>query len=292
MTRQCFIPSVLLLLLLSGWTSSNPPLPGDDAAHDWKRSGKFRHFVKTDLYNHINGGAELFHEFGFEEVFVQRYANGEMEITVEMYRMSDAVASLGIYLMKSGKETPLDSLPVRHSADRYGFIMVRGDWFIQIHNPDGLSAAVPAIKTYAEFWIDHIAESSVSSPVSALPNSRRVEGSVRLFRGPYALESIYTFGSGDILSLKNKVCGVAADYMEESETQVTRLLIPYNGESEALTAFQVLQSHLDPYITVIDTASNTFSFQDYRSEYGVVKRLKGILDIRIHLLRKPRINDQ
>jgi hypothetical protein len=289
-SRNHILFSVFLFILPIGWESPDPPLPGDDVAPGWKRSGRFRHFVESDLYNHIDGGAVLFHEFGFREVFVQRYAKGSSEIIVEMYRMQDATASLGIYLLKAGKESPLDSVAARHSADRFGLVLVRGEWFIQVLNPDGDPAVLPAVRAFIALWVDQIKVSSDSFPGPALPTEGLVDGSIRLFRGPYALESIYTFGSGDILSQDRTICGIAADYIDETGVQTTRLFVPYASDAEARSAYRFLISHLDPYITPLESDSTALIFRDYQSEYGIVKLEKDQLDIRIHLLEKPALD--
>ncbi len=47
--------------------SANPGLiPPDGAAPGWTRAGTQRVYGPGELYNYIDGGAELFLEFGFE----------------------------------------------------------------------------------------------------------------------------------------------------------------------------------------------------------------------------------
>ncbi|HPB73006.1 MAG TPA: hypothetical protein PLX71_08505, partial [Phycicoccus sp.] len=71
-----------------------------------------------DLYNYIDGGAELFLEFGFEACTVQQYKRGADEAVMEVYRMDDPVAARGIYLMKCGVEKPDPAFKERHTADK------------------------------------------------------------------------------------------------------------------------------------------------------------------------------
>ena len=68
--------------------------PKDNFVKGWVKSGQTLRFTKNDLYGHINGGAELFLEFGFNELLVQRYEKGGEEITLEIYILWTALTPL------------------------------------------------------------------------------------------------------------------------------------------------------------------------------------------------------
>jgi hypothetical protein len=78
------------------------PLPPDGFLNTWHREASPRVFEGADLYGHINGGAEVFLELGFDRLDVVRYDADGAAVEVERYRMTDPVAALGIYLMKCG----------------------------------------------------------------------------------------------------------------------------------------------------------------------------------------------
>jgi hypothetical protein len=64
---------VFLVLAMAGsLAAAELVLPGDEFFPGWKRDGKPSVFIKADLFNHIDGGADLFLEFGFERTLVQR----------------------------------------------------------------------------------------------------------------------------------------------------------------------------------------------------------------------------
>jgi hypothetical protein len=81
-------------------------LPDSGFAPGWEKSEALRTFTGQDLFNHIDGGAELFLEFGFVKLSVQAYASGKAELTLNAYEMESSASALGIYLMKMGRETP------------------------------------------------------------------------------------------------------------------------------------------------------------------------------------------
>jgi hypothetical protein len=57
------------------------------------------------LYELINGGAEVYHEYGFRRVLAQEYGDQEQRyIALEIYEMEDPTAAFGIYSLKTGPE--------------------------------------------------------------------------------------------------------------------------------------------------------------------------------------------
>ena len=63
-------------------------------------SGESKLYVGDDLFNLINGGAELYHEFGFAEVLVTEILiQGTDPLKVEIYDMGSPEAAWGIYSM-------------------------------------------------------------------------------------------------------------------------------------------------------------------------------------------------
>jgi len=88
---------IFLLQLVMGlgclWGGAGLPAcdrewPGDEFAPGWRRYQTPMVFSAKDLYGYIDGGAELFFEFGFSELTVQRYRCGERELSLDLYRMT------------------------------------------------------------------------------------------------------------------------------------------------------------------------------------------------------------
>ena len=109
-------------------------VPDNNFEPGWIKSGERLIFYKNDLYGHIDGGAELFLEFGFDRLTVQKYQNGDDEINLEIYQMTEPASALGIYLLKCGREKPHADVKARNTTNPYQMTMVQDDCFIQINN--------------------------------------------------------------------------------------------------------------------------------------------------------------
>jgi len=262
-------------------------LPPDGFAPGWTKADKPRHFQRTDLFNYIDGGAELFLEFGFKELTAQIYANSFLELDLEVYEMESPESALGIYLLKSGRETPVKGLSGRTTGDRFQVTLLRNRWFVHVNNPDGLPDAVPAMTTLARKLLAALPEGPRVSLLDNLPPHNMIKGSERLFRGPYGLQSLYTLGQGDILKLGGKIFGLAADYKTDRGEGFTRLMIAYPDAAAARDAFDFLQKNLDSYLSVVDSFADVFSFKDFKDKYGQAE-LKGTwVEILVDLPAKP-----
>ena len=263
-------------------------IPQDDFASDWKRSGKPSTFIKVDLFNHIDGGAELFIEYGFEKLLVQRYTLGKSELTLEIYEMESPEAALGIYLMKSGPETPVAGIHARNSGEKSQLTILKSKYFVYVNNFDGDARNLPAMVALANIALESIREVPTEGLLGQLPKEAQVGRSQRLIRGPVALQPFYTFGEGDIFQLQGKIFGVLADYRGEGDALYTWLIIPFPDQKQALSVYENLRANLDPYLKILSTRANGFVFVDFKRKYGVVELIGSKLDIRFNLASVPK----
>lgn len=78
-------------------------LPAPNMLQEWSMVDSVRVYEGDDLYQFIDGGADLFLEYGFQRAAAAEYqhASGNT-INLEVYEMSDAGAAFGIYSVRSG----------------------------------------------------------------------------------------------------------------------------------------------------------------------------------------------
>jgi hypothetical protein len=107
MMKKIYIPiliSLALVYLVLGladprWASSSdwktfsfPELPG------WNQSGEIQTFSPKDLFEYINGAADLYLSYDFQELNVAEYRNEKKaSVTIEVYRHKTPIHAFGIY---------------------------------------------------------------------------------------------------------------------------------------------------------------------------------------------------
>lgn len=263
---------ILCVLASPGRAGNLPGLPADGFYPGWHKSDSVQVYHQNDLYGHINGGAELFLEFGFEQLQVQRYSNRpDNQLVLETYKMGSPEAALGIYLMKCGKERPAPEIEARNTFSPFQMMVRKGEWFIIIYNYSGLADNKPVLIELARSFLGQIEEKEVPL-MHLLPQEQKMPGSEIIFRGPYALQSVYTFGEGDVFLQQRRVFGVLADYQTGEQGTVTRFVIPYPDEDRSRLAFAHVKKNLDPYHRVLKSSERKLVFFDYQNKFAQIER--------------------
>ncbi|MEJ2545670.1 MAG: hypothetical protein P8Y99_16525 [Calditrichaceae bacterium] len=262
-------------------------LPENNFIKDWHKSDYQLTFYKNDLYGYIDGGAELFLEFGFDSLLVQDYSNGEADLSLEVYCMENPEAALGIYLMKCGQEASSEAIQARNSTNKYQALVVKSNLYIQLNNFKGNDVAYEVMPAMLNHLLSTIPDSKSIELLSILPDNNKIQDSEKIIRGQYALQPIYTFGEGDILQLEGKKFGVVANYRSENEGEYAQIIIPYLDNDNAQKVLKNLIDNLDPYLRIVEENNNGFVFEDYQKKFGQVKIESNRLIIKIHLVSKP-----
>ncbi len=264
------IPALPLLVALSvSVAPAEGLLPGGEFSPGWSRADETEQFGPSDLYNHINGGAELFLELGFEQLTVARYRAGDDELVAELYRMTDPLAALGIYLSKCHEETPDPALGERHTVGRYQLVLVRGRYLLILDNRSGKEALRPVLRAAAADTAGRLPAHAPVAPFEVLPTADRVPGSLRLIRGPLGLQSVVTLGPGDILQLDGKVA-VSAAYRGGDGGTLARIVVTYDDAAQARAALAHLDEHLDPHLHPVSHSAGRLVYRDWSERFGEV----------------------
>jgi hypothetical protein len=295
---------VLLCLFWSGMGGGVPQLSADQALlppdgflGHWRRAGRPRVFTSGDLYGRIDGGAELFLEFGFEQLTVQNYSGASAgpradpqaaEFQLEIYRMADPIAATGIYLLKCGKESRDAAFSERHTINNYQLTFKRSRYYVVVNNTGGDEKLRPGMVEFARFIAARLPAEEPVALADSLPREGIIPDSVRLARGPYALQAIYTLGEGDILQLHRSITAVAADYQGDSGRK-TLIQIDYPDQAAAAAAFRHLQTNLDSYLKIEARSARKFLFKDYAGEYGLGFASGRRVTVEVHLAARPSL---
>ncbi|MEK6546583.1 MAG: DUF6599 family protein [Nitrospinota bacterium] len=83
-------------------------MPDMLAESQWKSPMDVKCYTGDELFNYMNGGAELYHDYGFKAVCVQDYQKNDNLYTTEVYEMENSQKAFGIYsINREGEHPPL-----------------------------------------------------------------------------------------------------------------------------------------------------------------------------------------
>lgn len=279
------LPLLATALALPCFAAGDPGLlPPDGFLERWKRTGPPKVFEGTALYNHIDGGGEPFLEIGFEACTVQRYASAGAQTVLEVYRMSDETAALGVFLAAGG---PIDlARPGESQSTRTEnqASLRRGRYYVVatcFEARPGLSSDLAAMTAYVG---ERVEPGTPPSVLSLLPRGVPVPGTLRLFRGPVGLQAVATLGEGDLLLQAGKVAGAAADYAAEGGT-TTAIVLAYASPAEASAALAHLRAHLDSLLKPVKWEEGHLVFQDSQGKFGRAAAEGAVLRVTLGLAK-------
>ena len=229
----------LILLLLAGCGSGAVSLggvfPGADALPGWTPVGDVETFSSENLYDLVDGQAESFFAYGFEQVATRSYENVEgTALRVEIWQLATPADAYGLFTASvAGTRVDVgndgDADPGRRLAfwqDRYA---------VQVHARQQVPDA--DLRRFAE------AVSAALPPggerpalVDQLPPEGLVERSVRFFHEEISIQDQLWLGGENLLGLSPQTDGVLARY-DVGGTVVHLLLVQY-PDAEAASAGQ------------------------------------------------------
>ena len=187
-------------------------LPEPDAIQGWSRPDTARIYKGGDLYLFIDGGADLFFEYGFRQALAVEYQNVRGEsINLEIYEMNDPGAAYGIYSLRSGDEaTPL-AIGQGGSAHSYYIMFWKGRYFVSVAASDSTELCRKGLETLARA-IDRNASEQGRKPrvVDLLPKENLLKQ--RYVRGHLGLSTIHPFDTRDLFHSDEGAVGKYKDH--------------------------------------------------------------------------------
>ncbi|MCP4628904.1 MAG: hypothetical protein GY850_36160 [bacterium] len=251
-------------------------LPSNTENSPWRKKGPPAIFKKDRLFEYINGGAEIYFEYGFHQAVNQEYVHGDKSITVDIYEMSNSDAAFGIYSTQRDYKLPALKIGCdgtqfdNHLAfwqDRYVVVVME-------LIPGAVSKGV--LNQFAQKISLQIGKTSdLPKLMGELPKNGMVPRSRILVKGILGLNSQYYLAQENVLELgHSNVEGAIATYRINSKN-AQLLLIQYNSseESQAKDA-RIQQIYAGKYEP--DTA-NPSIYKDKKERFYSVKSVNNFL---------------
>jgi hypothetical protein len=207
-------------------------LPGEAETGGWKEDGLPQVYVGEDLFAYINGGAEIYHEYGFKQVIVQDFLNkNKKSISLEIFEMSNPESAYGMYTFKTnpgGEELALGD--EAQLADYY-MNFWKGKFIITLTGFDEDEGTIKGLQKIARAVETKIKTSGKKPPlVSFLPKNNLLTQSIKYFKGNLGLYNSYPFFARDFFSIDK---GIKGDYREGYSFYI----IKYKNANECKKSF-------------------------------------------------------
>ena len=213
-------------------------LPAAMDLRDWAPSGSPQHYVGEDLYTYIDGGAEIYQEYGFKQVLAQDYRNSAgRSVTLELYEMNTPEAAFGMYTFKAGSKGQAVKIGQTAELDDYYLNAWKGRIVLTVIGFDESAESLAGVQAVAEAAAAKIpAAGSRPELLNRLPEIWRRSPHIKYFVGILGIFNIDDFFRDDIFHFK---AGAASEIDGE-----WLFLFQYAGRAECLSRLGEVQKTL------------------------------------------------
>ncbi len=213
---------------ISGWTFDG-----------WRQDGRAQFYKKDSLFGYIDGGAEIFFQYGFEELSVLRYSGDggagrtdEKSAAIEFYRMSSPADAFGIFSVKrDGGEVTSPRVDAVHWLTETQANLAKGEFFVSIQaegcRADEVEVLAAEVASRIQAPREHPAQ------LSWLPAGGIISRTERYIRGGLAAAEESPLLAQEFWGFQHGTEAVSARY-ESSGTKL--VVIHLQGAAAGLTA--------------------------------------------------------
>jgi hypothetical protein len=188
-------------------------LPAGGAVPGWSRDGETLEFAGEDLFTYIDGGAEIYQEYGFSRVVVQDYKSAAgTSVSLEIFEMASPAAAYGMFTFKRSGRGRILPLGSGAEIEDYYLNFWRGRYLATLTGFDSSAKTVAGLEALAAAVAKGLGEGApVPGLVAALPGEGLRPQSVKYLKGLLGLNNIYPFHTGRGLDFAEAVKGEYAD---------------------------------------------------------------------------------
>ena len=212
------LPVAALIICLLSWpliagempVPTREDLPGSDITRD-------EVFIGGALWGLINGGADLYYEYGFDRMALQEITWQGEKFRLELYRMDSPLAAFGIFSVSRHGCRAGGLVVGGDCQNRYQYQFAAGSYYLSLINYSGNSLAGEL-----SLVIAGIIASRIDGPEYSVPSFFRqlyfsdVVDEIKVFRGR--------------LGLQNTLPSLAAAFESLDDYVVYYLELSENGE--------------------------------------------------------------
>jgi hypothetical protein len=172
-------------------------LPDKIGSGNWIREDEsIQTAAGEELYDLINGGADLYLEYGFQKAAFAVYEGQGKAINVEIYQMDGDSAAYGINSLKKGRRWKSVDRGQEGFLSAYYLNFWKGVYQVSVIGMDSTESSMQGILIIAGRIAAQIQEEGDTPAVFVDQSMLRPRNTI-YFRGPIALLNIYAFDSID-----------------------------------------------------------------------------------------------
>jgi hypothetical protein len=242
----------------------------------WSARGDAQRFSGDDLYVYIDGGAELYNEYGFKQVLAQDFVNKDQKgVTLEIYEMADPAAAFGIFSFKaSGKGRPL-GIGTDSEFEDYYLHFWKGPFLVTVTGFEANPDCRDGVTAIARATGARIREAAGRPAfLSRLP-AEWIKPGLKYIRGALGLYNLHPFFARDMLRFQEAVAvpiedGLVFVFGYPSAAEALVRLTETRQAIAADPAYRNVHEFSDGHFEAVDSKGNALYARAKGSVLGLV----------------------
>ncbi len=232
MTRRRTLSGMLvsiLLICLGGQLSARQPddlvalLPGERYQSGWVLDGEVETYDPSNLFEYINGEAELFRDYDFLRMVTAYYIHSEqtsLAFSIDIFDMGSPLNAFGIYSMYRRPGLQFQEIGEQGIVSATNVKFYKGKYFVQLNTASMDSVALRAITFCARNIAAKIPPAPVPEELTRLPKTGQVAHTLTYkTRGFMGLENFRSVVQADYHLGKAQCTGFLAIFRDAAEAQ-------------------------------------------------------------------------
>ena len=217
MKNYLFSLTLLIIIFLSFSCSSDGLLryiPENGEIEFWERSGESLLFDSSNLFDLIDGAAEVYLEYDFENVINQEYIkNDTLSIVVNIYKMKNPESAYGIFSFSRRPEFNGIRIGDSGCETEYNISFCKGTFYVVVESFLQNDEIKKARRKFAENITNKIKEKGkIPGIFKSLPEEHCIANSEKYIKGIISLNNIFFISDENILDIGNSGIGAYKEY--------------------------------------------------------------------------------
>jgi len=271
---QVKIIGLFLLLITALAAAQQAPgnltgyLPASGEVGGWKLGDAPKTYRGDELFLMINGGADIYHEYGFSQVMQAEYVDESgKSINLEIYEMENPASAYGIYTFKIGETGKRLSIGQEALLQDYYLNFWKGNLLVTVIGLDAEKETVKGVVALAKAVDARIANTGERPELADLLLREPFGVShPKYIRGTLGVMNSYIFDTENIFRVREGMIGTIAN------CQI--FVFRYAKDGESASAFEHAITKLDVSPKFMDRAQqgNLYTMVGREKEFIVVNR--------------------
>jgi hypothetical protein len=261
MKIHIFLSLILIIIPLSFIYSADELqkyIPKNGEIKYWNRSGLPLLFDSKNLFDLIDGAADVYLEYGFNEAINQEYVKDDtLSIVITIFKMKNSISAFGIFSFTRRSDSDVLNIGGNGYETEYNVSFYKGSFYVVVESFFQDENIKNVRREFAKNIAQKIKENSeLPSIFKSIPNVNGVSYSEKYINGIIALNNLFFVSDENVFDIGN--CGIGA-YKEYS----------ISGRNARLLIFQYNNNIDKIFNSVIEHFNSNYGSSDFLKEYFV-----------------------